>query len=175
MTLNWNNHFLGINLVCIYYEGNYSKLIYYFWLVIWANLMTQIFLYFCYCIINLQNVMRLSIILYHLVSSDFDKLFDFIDDSFFDGKILIGVNTLIVQDKFLNIDGTFKVITNTGGSGSSFNNAFTADLNANSHKITNLSDPTNYNDASTKAYIDNKYLSLVDATILTPSTIPIRI
>lgn len=108
MTLNWNNHFLGINLVCIYYEGNYSKLIYYFWLVIWANLMTQIFLYFCYCIINLQNVMRLSIILYHLVSSDFDKLFDFIDDSFLSDWFLLFLIVRfneLVPDFFANVVG----------------------------------------------------------------------
>ena len=109
---------------------------------------------------------------------DFDKLRnECINDNSIQTKKLVGVDNLLVQDKFLNIDGTFKLININSGSGSgsgsgSFNNQFTADVNANSHKVINLSDPSNDQDASTKSYVDNKYLSLVDATILTPSTIP---
>jgi len=51
--------------------------------------MTQIFLYFCYCIVNLPSVMILLIILFHLVSFGFDKLVDFIDDCYLNGVILL--------------------------------------------------------------------------------------
>jgi len=103
---------------------------------------------------------------------DFDKLRnECINDNSIQTKKLVGVDNLLVQDKFLNIDGTFKLININSGSGSgSFNNAFTADVNANNHKVINLSDPSNDQDASTKSYVDNKYLSLVDASILTPTT-----
>ena len=47
--------------------------------------------------------------------------------------------------------GSATYITLSGSSVSSFS----ADVNANNHKLTNLADPTNPQDATTKAYIDS--------------------
>ena len=66
--------------------------------------------------------------------------------------------------KYLSGDGSWKVVS-SGSGGSSFNNAFTANVNANNYKINNLSDPTNNQDASTKSYVDNKYLGLINTAI----------
>lgn len=175
---------------------------------------------------------------------DFDKLRnEAINDNSIQTKKLIGINPLTVEDKFLNIDGTFKNITggtgfnnqfsddvnannnqinnlangvlpndainksqldnviisnsninnnsisttklngisssNTGnnylndkgefvavsGGGSSFNNSFTANVNANNYKINNLSDPVSNQDASTKNYVDNRYMNAFDTTL----------
>jgi len=74
--------------------------------------------------------------------------------------------------KYLSADGTWKVVS--GGSGS-FNNSFSADVNANNYKITNLSNGVSNNDGVNKlqldlvntnltSYVDNKYLNLIQAS-----------
>ena len=118
-----------------------------------------------------------STILYD--DGDFDKLRnECINDNSIQTKKLVGVDNLIVQDKFLNIDGTFKLINiNSGsGGGSSFNNAFTDNVNANNYKINNLANGVSNNDAINKSqldsvntsltsYVDNKYLGLINTSI----------
>ena len=115
-------------------------------------------------------------------SINVSKLVDGVSKTYVDNKIItnsnitdnsINVSKLVLPNdgtKYLSGDGTFKVVSG----GSSFNNNFTADVNANSHKIINVADPTNDQDCSTKSYVDNKYLSLVDASILTPTINPVQ-
>jgi hypothetical protein len=62
---------------------------------------------------------------------------------------LIGANG--DSTKYLSADGTWKVVSGGSGSGSSFNNAFTDNVNANNYKITSLANGVSNNDAVNKS------------------------
>jgi len=74
--------------------------------------MSHVFLHFCYCIINLQNVMILLIIFLNLISFNFVKLIDFIDERFLNDMILLfqfAQFILSVPSFFFNVFGHYFV------------------------------------------------------------------
>jgi len=94
-------------------------------------------------------------------SSTFNSTTIVSDSNLNDGSIntskLSGISTNNSGNKYLNDKGQFAIVP-------TFNNKFTADVDAQNYLITNLSDPVNSQDASTKNYVDNKYLGTLSAS-----------
>lgn len=86
------------------------------------------------------------------------------DNHINDGQInplkLTGTSTGNDGLKYLNNKGEWVVVS----SGSSFDNKFTATVDAQNNRIINLPNPVDIGDATTKYYVDTKYLNSIETT-----------